>query len=439
MEPKIKLPGLPTVLIVGALLRLTSILVVRSFLHPNTWEFGPLAENLARGLGYSDLMGNGTYQPSIYMPPGYPYLLAFLYRIGGEQQVTFLILELMQACMGVLLVYLVYRLALILVGKNEAIVAACLTSIYPAQLYMCNEFHPINIYIVLQVATVLFLVRYLEISASWKNLILGGLCAGILTSFRGEAPALILLYAALLLLRRGMKVARPALVFLLIAWACLTPWTIRNYRVFGRIVPVCASGGLNLWIGNNPAATGDDRYRIADIIRGDFVRGEVPPNEFEQLPAEVKQVFSRIPIDRNSQIAKDDVLKQLAIKFMRAHPKEEAILSLKKIFAFFVFDPEHEKGRQLIYWLPSILLSLLAVWGAVLRGKKLLVQDLPVVASILFAVAVSVAIFALPRYKIVVDPFIMMLAATALCSLFGTRTTSGESQASEVHFASTGL
>jgi Dolichyl-phosphate-mannose-protein mannosyltransferase len=435
MAPKLKWPSLRTVLIVGALLRVASILVLRSFLHPFTWEFGPLAENLVRGLGYSDLMGNGTYQPSIYMPPGYPYFLAFFYRIGGEQPVTFLVIELIQASMGVLLVYSVYRLALILTGRHEAVVAACLTAIYPAQLYMCNEFHPINIYIVLQAAIVLFLLRYLEISASWKDLILAGLCAGILMSFRGEAPALILLYATFLLFRGGVKAVKPALVFLLIAFACLAPWTNRNYRVFGRIVPVCASGGLNLWIGNNPAATGDDRYQAADIVRGDFVRGEVSPDEFEQLPAEVKQAFSRIPIDRNSQIAKDEVLKHLAINFMRIHPKEEAILSLKKIFAFFVFDPQHEKGAQLVYWLPSILLSLLAIWGAVLRGKRLLQQDLPLVASILFAVAVGVVVFVLPRYKIVVDPFIMIFAATGLCSLLGTRTTSGESQGSEVHFA----
>ena len=171
MRPEIKWPRLRTVLVVAALLRLASVVVVRSFLHPQTWEFGLLAENLVKGLGYSDLMWNGTYQPSIYMPPAYPFFLAFFYRIGGERPVTFLVIELIQAGLGVLLVYLIYRLALILVGEPKAIVAACLTAIYPTQVYMANEFHPINIYIVLEVATVFFLVRSLEISASSKDLI----------------------------------------------------------------------------------------------------------------------------------------------------------------------------------------------------------------------------------------------------------------------------
>lgn len=433
MWPKLKWPSLRTALIVGALLRVASIVVVRSFMQPQTWEFGPLAENIVRGLGYSDLMENGTYQPSIYMPPGYPYFLAFFYRVWGVQPITFLVIELIQAGLGVLLVYVVYRLALILMGKREAIVAACLTAVYPAQLYMCNEFHPINIYIVLQAATVFFLVRYLEISGSGKDLILAGLCGGILMPFRGEAPALILLYATLLLVRSGLKGAKPALIFLLIAFACLAPWTMRNYRVFGRIVPVCASGGVNLWIGNNPAATGDDRYRAADLVRGNFLRGEVLPDELEQLPPEVKETFSRIPIDRNSQIAKDEALKHLALSFIRTHPRKVAILSLKKLFAFFVVDPHHEKGRQLLYWLPSILLSLLAALGVVLRGKRIMRQDMLLVASIFFAVAVAIAVFALPRYKIVVDPFIIIFAASGLCGLIGTDRSSGKSLPSKIH------
>jgi hypothetical protein len=91
-----------------------------------------------------------------------------------------------------------------------------------------------------------------------------------------------------------------------------------------------------------------------------------------------------------------------------------------------------------MYWLPSILLSLLAIWGAVLRGKKILRKGLLLVVSILFAVAVGIVVFVLPRYKIVVDPFIIIFAATGLCGLFGTKRTSGESLNSEVHFASPG-
>ena len=38
--------------------------------------------------------------------------------------------------------------------------------------------------------------------------------------------------------------------------AVLTPWTLRNYSVHGRVVLVKDSFGKELWMGNNPHATG---------------------------------------------------------------------------------------------------------------------------------------------------------------------------------------
>jgi len=36
----------------------------------------------------------------------------------------------------------------------------------------------------------------------------------------------------------------------------LVPWTVRNYTVFGKPIPIVDSTYLHLWIGNNPKATG---------------------------------------------------------------------------------------------------------------------------------------------------------------------------------------
>ena len=37
---------------------------------------------------------------------------------------------------------------------------------------------------------------------------------------------------------------------------CLTPWTIRNYKVHGRIILLKSGMPKELWMGNNPNATG---------------------------------------------------------------------------------------------------------------------------------------------------------------------------------------
>ena len=392
-------PGIGPVLIVAAMLRLGVIALIRSYLHPETWEFGPLVASINAGLGYTIVLRNGMRVPSAYMPPAYPYLLAWVLRLGGDRPATYLLIEIIQAGFGVLLVYVVYRVALVLIGERGAIAAACITAIYPAQIYMCNEFHGINIYIVLGIGVVLFLVRYLEETQSWKDLIAAGLCMGLLMLFRAEAPALLLLYAIILALRGGRKAIGPAIVFVLVATACLAPWTVRNYREFNKFIPVCASGGVNLWIGNNPRATGSQHYSF-----------------FDPIPPDVKKAFDQIPLDKNEPIAKDNALRQLAVSFIRTHPRQDAVLVLKKLFIFFVYDPSHEKGRNLAYWLPSVLLTVLAIWGAVLRGRKLIREDIFLIVSILLSITVSIVVFALPRYKIVIDPFIIILVANVFAA-----------------------
>lgn len=384
------------VLIAAALLRMASIPLVRNFLHPQTWEFGTIARIINSGLGYTTQLPNGTRAPSAYMPPGYTYLLAWVLRLGGDRPITFLAIEIVQAALGVLLVYVVYRTAAILLGHRGAIAAACMTAIYPAQVYMCNEIHSISIYIVLGSSAVFFLVRYLEESSSWKDVIAGGVCMGLMILFRPEALALVLLYAAILVWRRGRRAIGQAAVFVLVAYACLAPWTIRNYLAFGKIVPVSNNGGLNLWLGHNPQATGSQHYSY-----------------FNPVPEDLQRAWDQLPLDRAWEVGRDQALAHSAVEFIRTHPKRECYLALRKLSLFFLFDPSHDKSSSPVYWVPSVLLTLLALYGATLQGKKLLREDLLLVVTILLAVAVSVVVVVLPRYKIVIDPFLIILASVA--------------------------
>jgi hypothetical protein len=146
----------------------------------------------------------------------------------------------------VLLVYVIYRTALLLMDRRVATLAAILVAVYPTQVYTCNEFHSINFYIVLGAAAVFFLTRYSEQTGSWKDIVLAVFSMGLLMLFRAEAPALLCRYTVILVWRRGRKAATPAAAFLVIARLCLAPWTLRNYVVFRRLVPVTVSAGVNL-------------------------------------------------------------------------------------------------------------------------------------------------------------------------------------------------
>jgi len=223
------------------------------------------------------------------------------------------------------------------------------------------------------------------------------------------------MYAAILFLQGGMKTIKPAIVFILIAFACLVPWTYRNYKEFGRFIPICASDGINLWIGNNQWANGSDRYFQADIVRAYLLNASEVDKKTEYYDfariREVENAYKQIPEGKNELVQKNEVLKRLAIQYVEKNPQKVLALALKKLFIFFAFDPNHEKGREPYYWLPSIFLTILAIFGAARRGCKLFKEDILLLASVAFAVVIGMVVMVLPRYKIVIDPFIIVFAA----------------------------
>ena len=52
--------------------------------------------------------------------------------------------------------------------------------------------------------------------------------------------------------------AKLAMAALLVFTIGLVPWTIRNYRVFGKFIVLRSNFGLELWLGNNPERYGHD-------------------------------------------------------------------------------------------------------------------------------------------------------------------------------------
>ena len=89
----------------------------------------------------------------------------------------------------------------------------------------------------------------------------GGLSTGLATLFSPTlAPAFALMIVAESLSGGGTHTLRRMIprvaVLACIAALTMVPWTIRNYRAFGGVVPTRSSFGMNLWMGNNPESIG---------------------------------------------------------------------------------------------------------------------------------------------------------------------------------------
>ena len=184
----------------------------------------------------------------------------------------------------------------------------------------------------------------------------------------------------------------------LVVAVLIAPWTVRNYEVFGQLVPISANAGANLWMGNNPDSVG----------------------EYMPVPSELKS------LDRATQ---DAILRDRAIEWMAREPGAALALGVRKlgvthgretIGVVWNRGGLEERGwgesarrglsvLSTLYWYAVLLLGL-AGGLAALRSEGL--GSLPAVFWIYFA-AVHAVTVAMDRYHVPSIPFIAWLAALA--------------------------
>jgi len=185
-----------------------------------------------------------------------------------------------------------------------------------------------------------------------------------------------------------------------VAIAVASPWMIRNALVIGAPV-LNTNGGFNLYIGNNPAATGWF-VSISDTPRGP-TWGEL----------------------RNAgEVEASETLKTEALSWITAHPGEFLALAIKKI-VYFWSPPFHEgRGRassaesavRVLWAIQFVTLVVGAVAGlafARLRNRRTTVLWL----SILCYTGVHALFYVIFRYREPIMPFVGLIAALAVEAL----------------------
>ena len=81
-----------------------------------------IARNLIEGHGFS-MADRAPYAPDMLRTPGYPFFVVGIYAVVGYRPE---IIALVQNILSLITIYIAYRLAVDLFGKNEALIAAIL-------------------------------------------------------------------------------------------------------------------------------------------------------------------------------------------------------------------------------------------------------------------------------------------------------------------------
>jgi hypothetical protein len=260
------------------------------------------ARTMATGAGYRE-WGRPDAPPTAYFPVGYPAFLAALYVVLPATALTAKLANLaLTAATWVGMRALVDRTFADPVAGNLTLVPLVL---FPTQLAIVGLPYSETLTVALMIATV---AACGSLDRSWRRALLTGTLLAALLYVRTQAALLVAFLGTLRCLAprapRRRILARLVAAHAL-ALALVAPWALRNHEKVGRAV-LTTNAGLNLLIGNNPAATGGF-MTLQHMAQAGY---DVAP----RLPG------GQLPTDDQTSGAVDDILGKIALEHIREDP-----------------------------------------------------------------------------------------------------------------------
>jgi hypothetical protein len=270
----------------AALLRVTWVVAVAdTYPRSDDFNYYTSAIGIAQGVGYLRL---GVGAPTGLWPVGYPAFLGGLFRLFGP---SLLAPRVANVAMSLAVLPLWYRMARALFASERvARVTLLLATFYPNLIFYCSSLWSETLQLFLFTCGIAVMMsptaRDREPSRGWWvcTHLLAGLLFGLLCLVK---PVHLFAPVVYIVGRRldGFDAVRPmwrtTLSKLVLVYAPILavtlPWTIRNRAVLGVTGFVSTNGPINLFIGNNPYATGGFDLEGAERI---LVGTNVDPGKY---------------------------------------------------------------------------------------------------------------------------------------------------------------
>ena len=363
-----------------------------------------IARNLAEGRGYT----SEDSRPDIFWAPGYPFFLAAIYKISGVNNTA---VRVAQAFLGSFVILFVYYAAAKVFDNRVALLSAIITSIYPGFIGYSGIILP-------QLLTMFLICAFISLLLNYKTGILSdallGAAAGFSALVRPELLYFWLLLLALTIVVSKVKTdaVKRALTIFMILYAIVSVWTVRNYRTFGKFIPVSMRGDA-VWI-----STWHEEWL-----------------EWKQQEPSVSLAKGKTQIDASEAYFK------AGVENVKAHPFIYARMCLKRLYRLWstgysnTFDfmkgslkDYFVKGDYGVVFIKSAMLcaNLFIVMAGFL-GMFIARRKFPGVkreiaylsAPIIFFIVFHFFLFATPRYAIPVMPFMIIFASAVIYPVAG--------------------
>ena len=375
---------------------------------PFAQETGNIAYSLAIGKGFSNPFRRDT-GPTAWLTPIYPLLVAATFKLFGIFTVRsffFLVLLniLFASAVCVPIFYVGKRVASLGVGAA----AAWLWALFPNAIMIPFEWIWDTSLSALLAATLLWATLEVADSSRVRDWCGYGLLWGFTLLTNPSLAALfpfLLGWATYRVRKRerldpkgSFKWLKAPALALGVAILCCVPWTIRNYAVFHRFIPLRSNFPLELYIGNNENY--DDKH--------------------PRYPGPITKDRETLRYFRLGETPFMDEEMRKATHFIVTHPRVEIILFADRFAAFWTGLPNAVQNFLATdSWLVRVLMLCAAVSGiGALAGIVVLIRRRSEYA---FPLAVYPVVFPFLyyithtslRYRHPIDAIVLLLTAIA--------------------------
>lgn len=387
--------ALSAVLVLGLLASLTYAFYFQVRVAVDAKAYDSIAWSLVQGTGYTETTSQIPNSSVGRLGPGYEFFLATWYFIFGHQ---IWIIWIVQSLLHVGSGFLIYRIIRELLSSDTPEIYAVAGAAFYLFFIDVLEFPAMlmaeTLYLFLVILGTLLSI-FLWRKTTMRHAVVVSAIFSLTVLVRTPALLLVFLtFGFLAYYRHWRSLAWSIAVCVII----LTPWTIRNWIVYHRIIPTSAILGYDLWVGNNL----NSRYP-----------GELTASE------EIDRYSAEYGLFATNERGIQEVLK-----FAQTKPIELIGLQIKKLSIYF------STARPAAFWFhlsgssravtavfSSLFSFALFVFGLAGLWRYLFRTELVSRMVVLFTLAAPAGVIwivAETRYRYQIYPMLIVLGALFL-------------------------
>ena len=409
-----------SLLALALLARMAALQVVEPVASLRATESGMVADNMANGKGFTfELFGARSDNPLLsFIPPLFPAINYAAIRLFADAVRGLSLIQITLSTATVAFLFVAgYNLS-----RNVFIglMAAAAFALYPVFIVMAVYPPSLTLNLFLLLGYLAIVVWLRDRPSSWIAIVAGitvGL--GLLTRFMfiGLIP-ITFLWLWLNCPENRKRITGLSGLILLFALLTILPWTLRNYRIHERLVPVSTSGGFVFWNGNNPFTTGSG-HEVYTKLAAEYLGIDHDP----ELP-DVYDHWQPYPMPHAiadqaatmDELELDAAFYQAGLQFIRQNPEKWLALLQAKLIGFWFFR-ENIGSTYAASWTEYYKLGYIGLIGFTVAGIFLTRRQWRSYSLLYFIFAYYTLIYAIfhvqTRYRWEIEPLFFILAAAA--------------------------